>query len=679
MCTYTIEDELNGNISFEALLDPNKPNLRFLNDLTEMWELVDDKSTEYKIIYVKKQGKGNMLHAQIKAIPLFYDDFSRERIYEEYNQSMTAEASLGVIFEGSGYSYVLRGSFEALSWEGFGGGETRIAMFKRWLNRAKAEFEIEGNTIYIDNLVGRDTSIMYHHKLNASNISQEIDASSLYTYAKGYADYEDGEDGGWESSELVREYTSPIASIIGIRHAPPIKDGRIKNEDTLDKQLKDLVDESLKISVVAGIHDLTRQGYPIAQARNGDRVFLIDPRIGLKEEVRVVNRRITRDWQGNILDINLRFGSQSIVKRHQSNLSDTIQTIRDLMDGKLKIPYSVLDNAVLEATKALQNAQSELIFPDSGGILAVDKNDPNYVTLFNSSGVGVSTDGGNTFRNAITGRGINADTIWTGTMLADRIAGGILASLNGRTVFNLNDGHLEMQSTNFVLGGGANILFTDTGNRLYYAQGNWSAGFGVGRSINNTYPYAFLGASKSGRPTANDSSDFSGFIANTNDREQVDSIGNSVIGNRFHVRDKALSFDRGYVFKTNRDAYFSPMNTGTYDYDLGRPNNRWTNIYGTLVGTSSHNAKMNLEDINGQQAFDYFMQMIIKSFYYKDDDYTNRFNKKVSPIIEQLDPILENLYKATDDALDINSNLFLLARAFQHFVNDVNERLELIE
>src|SRR5690625_435822 len=374
---------------------------------------------------------------------------------------MTAQNAVNTIFNDSGYTFVLKGQFNAVEGEDFVGGETRLEMFKRALDRYNAEFEIEGNTIYIDNLVGRDTSIMYRHRLNASNISQEIDASELWTYAKGYADYEDSEDGGWENAKLMREYTSPLAQIIGIRHAPPIKDGRIKSQSTLDKQLKELVDNSLKISVTANIHDLTKQGYPIAQAKNGDRVFLIDERIGLKEEVRVVNRRITRDWRGRIQDIDLTFGSQGIAKRHQAKINDAIRTINNLMSGKTKLPYSVLDNAVIEATKALKNAQTELIFSDNG-ILAVDKNDPNNVVLFNSAGIGVSTDGGNTFRVAMTGQGINADTIIVGTMLADRIKGGTLTlggpqNGNGKMVVLDDDGEV-IAELDAEYGGFASLL-----------------------------------------------------------------------------------------------------------------------------------------------------------------------------------------------------------------------------
>src|SRR5690606_25252281 len=119
-----------------------------------------------------------------------------------------------------------------------------------------------------------DTQIQYRYKLNASNISQEIDASEMYTYIRGYGDYEEGTEDLEHNAGLIREYTSPLANLIGIREAPPIKDGRITDVGTMDEALKKVVDESLKISVQANIHDLTKQGYPVGQAELGDRVFL---------------------------------------------------------------------------------------------------------------------------------------------------------------------------------------------------------------------------------------------------------------------------------------------------------------------------------------------------------------------------------------------------------------------
>src|SRR5699024_327513 len=275
----------------------------------------------------------------------------------------------------------------------------------------------------------------------------------------------------------------------------------------------------------------------------------------------------------------LTFGSEGLAKRHQSKLSTAIKDITSLLEGKIQLPYSVLDDAVKNAAKALKDAQTQLVLSENG-ILAIDKNNPNLVTLFNSAGIGLSSDGGATFGQALNGQGINVDYVYTGTMLADYIAGGILSSLNGRTIFNLNDGVLEMESTEFMLGGGALIQFLSSGNRLRYTRNNRHAGLAVGTSINDTYPFVALGATNLGQPfNVTDDAGFSGFIANTNARETADSIQNSVVGKRFHVRDKAIAFSRGFLFKTDSDPYFMPMNTGLHSYDLGRPNARWNGTY----------------------------------------------------------------------------------------------------
>src|SRR5690625_2744869 len=625
--TVTNEYELNGNRELSATILPSKVNRLFIEDIAEMWEITDFDDVAHKIVYAKKKGEGRLLTVEIKAVPLFFDTFDTERIYDEYNEHMTAMRCFTLIFEDSGFNFVLVDSFDAIDWQGLGGGETRLEMFKRALNRYGAEFRISGNTIYLHKQVGRDTQFQYRHRLNASNIVQENDATAMWTYAKGYGDYEEGDEeggGGWENANLIREYTSPLANIpqIGIRHAPPIKDGRISDKTTMDKALKELVDESLKISVTAGIHDLRRQGYPLAQPELGDRVFLIDERIGLDEEVRVVDISITRNWKGEVTDLKLTFGSESITKRYQSNLQTAIKDIQGVMSGNKKLPYSVLDNAVLRATEALRSAQTELVFSDNG-ILAIDKNDPNLVTLFNSAGLGVSRDGGATFENAITGEGINASVIYTGSMLADRIAGGILQSLNGNTHFNLNTGKLDMKQANFELGDGARIIFTDPQNKLQYTHNNYTSGLGVSEALNEEYPFVYIGTVDGSSLVDFEPNRFSGFIANTTARYLDDGAGNSVIGRRFSIITKSINTDPNYVERGFRflldsnDKSFYPINTGTHAYELGRSGNRWDEVhartyYGSLASTSTYNAKISIEDVDGEQAFDYFDMMNIK-------------------------------------------------------------------
>src|SRR5699024_8098989 len=291
---------------------------------SELWSIVDHDDIEHKIIYCKRSGVGKGLKVEIKAIPLFFDEFDNDRIYENINEHMTAINAFTKLFNGTNYDFVLVDRFDAVDWEGFGAGETRLETFKRCLERYKCEFRISENVIYLERQIGRDTQFQYRYRLNASNIMQEIDANEMWTYAKGYGDY--GNDGvssdeseeDWENAKLIEEYTSPLADIIGIRHAPPIKDGRITRKAKMQESLKELVDESLKVSVSADVYDLQKQGYPVAQSEVGDRVFLIDERIGLNDEVRVISQSKTRNWKGEVIDLSITFGSEGIEKRHRT-------------------------------------------------------------------------------------------------------------------------------------------------------------------------------------------------------------------------------------------------------------------------------------------------------------------------------------------------------------------------
>src|SRR5699024_3305683 len=141
-----------------------------------------------------------------------------------------------------------------------------------------------------------------------------------------------------------------------------IKNGNITTKAQMDAQLKTLVDESLKISITADIHHLTRQNYPIAQSQLGDRVFVIDERIGLDEEVRIVNKSITRKWSGFIFDGNLTSGSDGLAKRHQSNLDTALRNVTDWITGRKTVAYTNVDEAIKNATQALKIAQTELEF-----------------------------------------------------------------------------------------------------------------------------------------------------------------------------------------------------------------------------------------------------------------------------------------------------------------------------
>ncbi|WP_179107153.1 phage tail protein [Sediminibacillus massiliensis] len=596
--THEFSEELNGNHSLSATILPTIVNDQFIKDIDKMWTIIDENDTDYKIVYCKRQGVGSKLSVSIKAIPKFFDDFDTQRIYERYDRHMTAQEFFTIVFGGSGYNFILVDTFYAQDWEGLGDSETRLSAFKRGLERYKAEFRISGNTVYLERQVGRDTQFQYRYRLNASNIVQEIDGAAFYTYARGYGDYEDGGDEDAENNAgLIDEYTSPLADIPGIgkRDAPPVKNGNIKDPDFMREQLKILVDESLKISVSADIHDLRNQGYALAQPEKGDRVFLIDERIGLNEEVRVVDLKTIRNWKGDIIDLKLIFGSEGITKRHQSNLNAAAKQITELLEGRRKLPFSVLPSSKQNAVRNLEAAMTELIFGNGQngvqGIIAQDKNDPNKMMWLNSAGFMISTDGGATPVVAATADGFVADVITTGTLNADQVAiygghEGEYAYISGSTVelrgtyerswrgetsthdvrTRLHNGHLRFRND-------------DLNRSLYlseYGISTYLDGEGEGQGSSGTIvwwdpTYSPTGANgitinSYGGVVALES-DTNRIVLNASQSVNLDSKDAPVF---VHPRNNLSSYDQAFGFTTgndNEDGYL--MYGATDDYHVG--------------------------------------------------------------------------------------------------------------
>ena len=420
MATHKISDEINGNITLSADIYPNKVNAQFMSGLSEFWEIVTDDEVVYKILYCKTKGKGNKQFKSIKATPKAFDDLDTSRVYARYDGSKAVDELFRIIFQNTNYSYRLLGNWNNIKVEGFGEGDTRLAMFQYVINRIGAEFYFTGNSFTIQDKIGQDTDIMYRYQLNASNIVHEVDGQQYYTFARGYGDYRE-DNQGWQKAKLVKDYTSPLASIIGTREAPPIKNGNITSSATMDLNLKNLVDNSIKISVTADLIDLRKKNYPYAQSGLGDRVFLIDERIKLNETVRVAKREITKDWRGEIIDINFTFGSQSLVDRYQSKVSNAASAMVDILEGRKKLPFAAMSHEIQIVTGLMLDIQTQFEIAENGSILAIDKSNPNNVVIYNANGLFVSTDGGVTPRSAITARGIMGEAIIAYSVTADKL------------------------------------------------------------------------------------------------------------------------------------------------------------------------------------------------------------------------------------------------------------------
>lgn len=424
--TTKVDNEINGNQSISGDIAQNQVNEIFIKDIERLWEIYDHDDVGYKILTLRRKGIGDRMKASFTAIPLFDDYMNTHSIMDDdgdhyrYDGSMTAFNAFSKIFDDTPFDFVIVDSLTAVEWENFGGGETKLETFKRCLDRYKCEFRRSGNTIYLEKIVNRKTSIQYRHKLNASDIVQEVDASEQYTAIRGYGNY--GESQGsddYKDAKLKRDYVSPLSAILGKRYSPPIMDGRLKNKTEMDNKLEEIIEESLKISVTANIHQLADQEYPIDVSQAGDFVFVTDDRIGFDEEVRIVSQSITKDYTGKIIDANVTFGSEGLGKRYQSNLNTAVKNITDVFEGRKEVPLSALDKRVQEISKIINGNTDSIFEYNSNGVIGWNGDDPNYMTRYVGDAIGFSKDGGETYNTAMSAElGIVADYITTGTLRA---------------------------------------------------------------------------------------------------------------------------------------------------------------------------------------------------------------------------------------------------------------------
>ncbi|MGW7930590.1 phage tail spike protein [Staphylococcus xylosus] len=432
------EQDLNGDERVDIDIHYTNINKEFLNtfDDLKMWIIIFENK-EYRIISSKIKTHQDKFYISCTAILNFLDWMKSQRIYPKYEGSMTASRAFNLIFVDSPYTYVLVDRAEAQRFEGLGDGDTKLSVFKTFLNRYGYEMRIEDKVVYLESRIGVDTNFEYRYKLNATNLSKEIEASDMSTYIVGFGNYEDGEENVIDNAKLKRDYTSPLSKIpgIGLRHAEPVKDGRIKHEAVLDNKLRNIVDNSVNISFSADIYDMSEHGYNYQNANVGDRVFLVDERINLDIEIRVtkIRRRVSSD--GRLLDVNITFGNKPLSETYKSKIGDVSSKLNEIISGHRALPFAALDKVSQSMLKKIQSASSEIHFDN--GIHAIDKKNPNKLLTLKSEGILMSTDGGKTAKTALTADGISANALTSGTLDTQQIR--ILGRKGTHYVEILND------------------------------------------------------------------------------------------------------------------------------------------------------------------------------------------------------------------------------------------------
>lgn len=366
----------------------------------------DDK---YIIKKLSEQSRGKKYIKNVTAIHKFFVDLINKQQPQIHNGSITFNNYMQMVFEDTPYTFVAVDQFLAREFQNLG-NDNRLALLQKGLERFQAEFELVGNQVRFYKQIGNDTDFQFRYGHNIKAIKVDIDTTNLATRIRGTGDPELG---------IEVEYISPNSEIYGIIDAPPVNDERFKSEDSLLEEMKRRLQDEPEVSITIDFVDLRAAGYPYTVPNEGDRVWLIyEPMNDLLIETRImeiVEYFKYDEEKDEFVVMKTEVTLSNKKKTFAGTMFDNVQKqLREIINDDGVLRYDVLDEAVKIATEALQSAQTELEF--NNGIIAREKTNPNKLVVFNSAGIGISSDGGNTFQTAITGDGIVADVITAGTL-----------------------------------------------------------------------------------------------------------------------------------------------------------------------------------------------------------------------------------------------------------------------
>ncbi|MED2940647.1 phage tail protein [Cytobacillus horneckiae] len=404
--------KVNGEKTIRFLLFPNEKNLHGFSMVQTESQITFD-GEPYIIKSVSNKTMGTKYYKDVTAIHKFYVDMINKQQPKIHNGSITFLNVLNFIFEDMPYSYSVVGNFTANAFENFG-NENRLALLQKVLERYKAEIEIDGSIVYFKKRVGDDTDFQFRYKHNVLNMENLDDSMNLATVIRG-----NGAEG------ITAYYRSPNADIFGEIDADPVDDERFTSEATLLEEMKSRLQDAPIITVTINFADLRASGYPYTVPNEGDRIFVIyEPMDDFQLETRILEIDETFKENPNPNGNPVAINTEVVLSNHKKSFAGTTfdqikKSLSKVINEDGVIRFDFLDEAVKQATEAIKSAQTELEFVN--GIIAREKTNPNELVVVNSKGIGISTDGGQTFRTALTAKGGVADVINSGTLNANLV------------------------------------------------------------------------------------------------------------------------------------------------------------------------------------------------------------------------------------------------------------------
>jgi len=314
---------------------------------------------EYVIKKFAERTRGKTTTCEGAAIHRMFEDLRYNYIYEQTSGAKTPQELFDFSIAGSGYTVVIdtTGLPASVEVQNFGDGKS-TALLKSALEKIGAEFEVIGTTIHVAKELARYTDEQFRYLYNIKDPSQELSTEDFPTYIKGFG--KKNEDGTYV---VTAEYTSPLASLYGIKHADPVRDEKYTDYNSLLDRIKRELHDSIDISVKLTYVQLQELG--ITDVKKGDYAWCIIDPFGIDVQIRVVEEE---NYSNPNKSPVFTLGT---LKKKASDIAvsfDTTQrTVNRVIDAETKIVKdTALSAGVNYVVKAVERTFSQIDYTEDG-------------------------------------------------------------------------------------------------------------------------------------------------------------------------------------------------------------------------------------------------------------------------------------------------------------------------
>lgn len=326
---------VNGDSIITFDIEYTDNNSEVIKTIDKRWYIktLDGQEERYYVVQnIYEHTFGDSMYISVDTLFEPHDILKREMVYKQHSGSMTRDKWFQWLFEGSAIRLEIGASSQyALDIESFG-MDSRLSLFFELLDKFQLEYYFTGNRydrIRIVDKIGEDKSDYISHGVNMIEMTRSRQMSGFGTYGEIFGAYKDEENP--ELGRYHETYTSPLAEHYGKIPVKPIIDERFKIKENMIEAIKDVVDNSIIVSLEVSFDELTfeRDGGWVG---SGDSIMIIDERLNMFSKIRVVQTDTRRNHLGEILSIDYTLGDY---EEHYKSQTESI-TYPKKVDDRFK-------------------------------------------------------------------------------------------------------------------------------------------------------------------------------------------------------------------------------------------------------------------------------------------------------------------------------------------------------